>query len=169
MIGLGRSPLISIEEVTIDAGTLDSGSYRIDDGKWLVRQDSQGWPTCQDLGRPIGDPCTFSVSFTFGQAPPKAGENAAALLASEAYKSQTPSLAGSCKLPSRISSITRQGVSMAVLDPMSFMKDGFTGIYAIDLFIRAYNPSKQIRKPMVYSPDMANLGRRQTWPGGTGR
>jgi hypothetical protein len=163
-IGLGRSPIISVESVMIDGAVLDPADYRVDDGKWLVRQDYSGWPTCQDLSRTTDESNTFAVSFTFGQDPPQAGSNAATLLASEIYKSMTPALAGSCKLPSRVSSITRQGVSIAVLDPMTFMKDGFTGLYQVDLFLRSFNPNHQIRKPMVFSPDTVNIGRRQTWP-----
>jgi hypothetical protein len=164
IIGLGRSPIVSVEEVMIDGAVLDPADYRVDDAKWLVRQDCSGWPTCQDLSRTTDQLCTFAVSFTFGQDPPESGQAAATLLASEFYKAQTPALAGQCKLPSRVSSISRQGVSIAVLDPMTFISQGFTGLYMVDVFIRAFNPNKQIRKPMVFSPDMVNLGRRQTWP-----
>lgn len=164
MIGLGRSPIVSVEEVNISGVVLDPSEYRVDDAKWLIRQDCSGWPTCQNMYARLGDSFTFGVNFTFGQAPPISGQNACIVLAAEMYRGATPSLASSCALPKRVSSITRQGVSIAVLDSMSYLRDGFTGISSIDMFIKAFNPTKQIRKPMVFSPDMVNLGRRQTWP-----
>lgn len=162
-IGLGRSPIIGINEVMIDGEVIDPSEYRIDDGKWLVRQVCcDGWPTCQDMSCPLGEPNTFGVDFKFGQNPPVAGQIAATILASEFYKAATPGLA--CSLPTRITSITRQGISFAILDPQTFLTDGLTGNYQVDLFIKAYNPNKQIRRPMVWSPDIANIARRDTTP-----
>lgn len=163
-IGLGHSPIISIESIQINGEILDPSSYRVDDQKWLVRQDYLTWPTCQKMYAPLGDPATFGVDFTFGENPPIAGQNACTILSAELYKASVPSLAGSCQLPKRISSITRQGVSIAVLDPMTYLEKGYLGISSIDMFIEAYNPYRQVRKPMVFSPDMVNVGRRQSWP-----
>lgn len=164
MIGLGRSPLVSIEQVTIDGTALASTAYRIDDAKWLARQDGHGWPTCQNLGAPLADKNTFGIDFTFGQDPPQSGKDAATVLSAEWYKGLTPALAGSCALPKRVSSISRQGVTLAVLDPMAYIQKGYTGIASVDMFIKAANPKGWVRKPMVYSPDTVNIARRQTWP-----
>lgn len=156
-IGLGRSPLVSIESVTIDEEVIDPINYRIDDQKWLVRTDCCPWPMC-------GCTCdNFVVQFTFGEAPPQIGADAALILAAEMYRAMTPGVSD-CRLPARLTSITRQGVSMALIDPMDFMDKGLTGIYQIDMFIMSYNPAKQIKKPMVWSPDVINSGRRPTWP-----
>lgn len=162
-IGLGRSPVISVEAVQIDGDEVDPSEYRVDDNKWLVRQTCcDGWPTCQDLSCPLGDPCTFGVQFTFGQDPPQSGIDAALILAAEFYRSATPGL--SCQLPQRVTSISRQGVSFAILDPQTFLDAGRTGIYQVDMFIKAYNPNGQIRRPMVYSPDVPNTAIRTTSP-----
>jgi hypothetical protein len=162
MIGLGRSPITDIEWVQIDGEELDPADYRVDDGKWLVRQDCSGWPTCQDISQPLGEACTFGVSFTWGQDPPQAGKTAANILATEFIAAVTPGM--TCHLPARVTSITRQGVSFTVLDPQTFLNEGRTGIYTVDLFLKAYNPNGQIRRPMVWSPDFVNTARRQTWP-----
>jgi len=163
MIGLGRSPLIDITQILIDGAVVDPSEYRIDDAKWLQRNDGCGaWPTCQNLSAPVGDPCTFEVEFRWGQDPPPAGQRAAEQLSAEFYKADTPGL--NCSLPARITSITRQGISFAVLDPQTFLGQGLTGNYQIDLFIKAYNPGGQVKKPTVFSPDVANVARRQTWP-----
>jgi hypothetical protein len=155
-IGLGRSPLIEITEVIIDGEVFDSINYRIDDAKWLVRTDCCPWPMC-------GCSCDyFTIDFKWGEEPPQLGADAALILAAEMYRAMTPGM--TCKLPARLTSIQRQGLTMAVIDPMDFMEKGLTGIYQVDMFLQAYNPGKQIRKPTVFSPDVINTGRRQTWP-----
>ena len=156
-IGLGRTPLVSIEEVVINGEVIDPLQYRIDDHKWLVRTDCCAWPMC-------GCTCDdFTVSFTFGDKPPELGVQAALMLSAEFYRAMTPGNKN-CKLPARVTSISRQGLTIGLIDPMDFMDKGLTGIYQIDMFLLAYNPGKQIKKPTVFSPDVANSGRRQTWP-----
>jgi hypothetical protein len=153
-IGLGRSPLQEIIEIVIDGVELDAINYRIDNQKWLVRNDCYAWPMC-------GCTCDgFSVKFKWGESPPQLGVDAALILAAEMYRFMTPGT--TCRLPARLSSITRQGVSMALIDPMDFMEKGLTGVYQVDMFLQAFNPGKQIRKPIVFSPDVNNFGRRQT-------
>jgi hypothetical protein len=44
-----------------------------------------------------------------------------------------------CKLPERITSVTRQGVSWTVLDPLDFMQKGLTGIGTIDHWLSVAN------------------------------
>jgi hypothetical protein len=166
MIGLGRQPIVSVESILIDGEIVDPTTYRVDDQLWLVREcdDCCGWPTCQNLAAPIGDACTFGVNFTFGQAPPAMGEIACGTLAAELYKAITPALTSTCALPKRVSMVVRQGVTVGVLDPQTYLAKGFTGISAIDMFISSYNPGKWIRKPMVYSPDLVQVSRAQSWP-----
>ncbi len=152
-IGLGRSPIVLINSVTIDGTALDPSEYQIEDGQWLVRMPCcAGWPLC-------GCGCDLMVvDFMFGQDPPQLGMDAANVLASEMYRAKTPG--ATCKLPARLTSITRQGVSMALIDPMDFIKEGKTGIYVVDMFLQAYNPSRQIKPPLVYSPDVPTMARR---------
>jgi hypothetical protein len=157
-IGLGRGPIISVEEVVLHEEILDPINYRVEDQKWLVRSDCSGWPTCGCES--CHDP--FMVSFTFGEEPPQLGIDAATILSAELYRANTPNQV--CKLPVRLTSITRQGVTMAVIDSMDFFKNGLTGNYQVDLFIKTFNPAQQIRKPIAFSPDMINTGRRTTWP-----
>lgn len=156
-LGLGRTPLNEIIEVVINGEVFDPINYRIEDQKWLVRTDCCAWPMC-------GCSCDdFTISFKFGEGPPQLGTDAALILSAEMYRFMTPG-GKNCRLPSRVTSIVRQGVSIALIDPMDFMKSGLTGIYQIDMFLMAYNPGKQIKKPTVFSPDVVNAGRRQTWP-----
>lgn len=64
-----------------------------------------------------------------------------------------------CNLPQRVTSISRQGVSYTVLDPQDFVDELRTGIYTIDLFLKAVNPDKAKNKARVFSPDVARARR----------
>src|SRR5262245_62137285 len=154
-IGLGRYPIVSIDEVITNDGVLDPANYHVDDAKWLVLDTHccATWPSCSCLDE-------LSVTLKFGEDPPQMGQDAALILSAEMYRAMTPSM--SCKLPARMTSITRQGISFALIDPMDFMDKGLTGIYQVDMFIKAYNPGGQVRRPMVWSPDLANTGKRVT-------
>jgi hypothetical protein len=173
-ITLGVYPLTSIVSI-IQADTtnpaypasttLDSSLYRIDDYRWLVRQPdtdggNPGWPCCQRLDRPIGEEQTFQVTFTWGQSPPAAGVRAAAALACELALACSPETIGQCRLPKRITDISRQGVSMALIDPFDFLDKGLTGIYEVDVFLRTYNPSQLRRRAGIISPDIPRHARR---------
>jgi hypothetical protein len=159
-IGLGRAPINSVSEVILAGEVLDPINYAVEDQRWLVRTDCCSWPTCGCEG--CGDNA-FTVTFKFGDIPPQMGMDAATVLAAEMYRAMTPNTSG-CRLPTRLTSITRQGVTMAIIDPMDFFAKGLTGNYQIDLFINTYNPARQIRKPIVFSPDVTSTGRRRTWP-----
>jgi hypothetical protein len=150
-IRLGMYPIRAITQIKIDGVVLSSTKYRVDENRYLVRVDGQPWPAWQRTDLPDTQPGTFSVALTYGADPPSAGVNAAAALGAELAKSKAglPN-----RLPVRVQSITRQQVSMAILDPMAFLDKGMTGILEADLFIEAYNPTRQRRRPGVWSPDM---------------
>ena len=160
-------PLVSIEEVLIDGAILDPSRYRIDDWRRLVRLRDDGsispdaWPTCQQLDLATTEEDTFQIEFTYGQAPPAAGVAAAASLGCQLALACAGS--GDCRLPQRVQSITRQGVSMVLLDPFTFFDDGRTGLYDVDLFLAAYGPTSKKRWPaLVVNPDRHARVRRVT-------
>lgn len=164
-ITLGVYPLISISEVKIDGIALDPSLYRIDDHRYLVRlRDPDGsyvsWPCCQDILLPDTEPDTFSVSFTYGQSPPLAGIQAAAILACEFALACNPVSGAECRLPRRVQSITRQGVSMVLIDPMEFLNAGRLGIPEVDSFIATYNRYALRRTGAILSPDFPPRVRR---------
>ena len=59
-----------------------------------------------------------------------------------------------CLLPDRVTSISRQGVSFTILDPQNFLKEGRTGLYNVDLFIKSVNPVNALKKAKIFSPDV---------------
>lgn len=152
-VSVGLYPLIDITEVVIDGATVDASVYRIDDFRWLTRVDEQGWQWSD----------TFKVTATHGRTPPEMGVRAAAALGCQLYLSCQPETTGDCVLPQRVTNITRQGMSMVVLDPFEFLNDGKTGVYEVDLFLKSYNPSGLRRRAAVLSPDIGSrIHRRGT-------
>jgi hypothetical protein len=143
-------PVCEVSEVLVDGVALEPTTYRVDDFRRLVRADGECWPRCQDMTSPDTEEGTWSVSLTYGREPPQIALDAAAELACELIKAR---IGQACRLPQRMTSLTRQGVSMSFLDPMSFFKEGRTGIYLLDLAIRTLNPNLLMRPPGVYSPD----------------
>jgi hypothetical protein len=143
-------PVCEVSEVLVDGVTLEPTAYRVDDFRRLVRTDGECWPYCQAMSLPDTEEGTWSVSLTYGREPPQIALDAAAELACELIKAR---IGQACRLPQRMTSLTRQGVSMSFIDPMSFFKEGRTGIYLLDLAIRTLNPNLLMRPPGVYSPD----------------
>jgi hypothetical protein len=115
-----------------------------------------GWPTCQQLELPDTQPGTFSVTYTYGADPPTPGILAAKVLAGELALAMAQL---DNALPQRVTSVNRQGVTVAVVDAMDFLKTGNTGLYEVDLFIKAYNPHGARRYPRVWSPDRGRARR----------
>lgn len=165
-IRLGGWPLRSIVEVIVDGEVLSSLRYRIDDDRWLVRLpdadgSNPGWPTCQRMELASTELDTFEVTYTYGQDPPSLGVAAAAELACELTLACQPETIGECRLPQRVQSITRQGVTTVMLNPAEMFKNG-VGLPMSDLFLATYNPNKLRRRATVWSPDIGRAVRRIT-------
>lgn len=156
-------PVDSIVSVVVDGVTLAPDSYRVDNAKWLVRvgQTSDCWPECQHLELPPTEVGTFAVTYNKGIPVPPAGIRAVTAYALEIWKACVG--AGGCRLPSRVTDITREGVTMTMMDPLDFLKDGLTGIPEVDIWLTAVNPYGQRDQSRMYSP-RRSAPRRQTWP-----
>lgn len=156
-IQLGAYPVTNIDEVKVDGAVVPESSYRIDGFKYLVRTDGEPFPCCSDLSDLDN---AFSVTFDYGLEPPPAGVQAAADLACQLALACDDTRSGECKLPQRVTSLTRQGVSMVLLDPFDFLENGRTGVYSVDLWLSAVNPRGLRRPPAVLSPDIGQRVRR---------
>jgi hypothetical protein len=143
-------PVYRIISVTIDGATLAPSAYRAD-GNMLVRQDGQAWPSNQNLGAPLGGVNTWSVRYAKGQPVPVALNDAAGILANELAKAR---VGGACRLPQRIQSVTRQGVTVQALPLQELLDKGLTGIVEVDMAILAVNPFGLKQRPRVTSPDL---------------
>jgi hypothetical protein len=99
---------------------------------------------------------TFSVTVTYGADPPPHGVSAASKLAAEIAKD---AVGEKSALPRRITSITRQGVSISNADPMQFLTKGLLGIWECDSFLIDVNPARQFAPSLIWSPDLARRRR----------
>ena len=154
-------PIDSITNVIIDGATLDSAAYRVDNHRLVVRTDGGEWPTCQNMSAAAGEADTWSILYNRGYPVPAGGQVAAGVLAVELAKAACGDK--SCGLPQRVQSITRQGVTIAVLDAFDDIDTGHTGIWLIDSWVASV--VRRPRRMRVYSPDrMPPRARRQTWP-----
>lgn len=152
-------PVESIVEVMIDGEVLPDTSYRVDNRRRLVRLDGSEWPTCQQMDRPMTDTDTWQVTYMRGTPVPIGGQVAAAILACEFASSMTD---GECRLPQRVTNLTRQDVSMTFLDGFDDLKEGHTGIWEIDSWVASVMHTP--RPSTVSSPDYSmSKGRVTTW------
>lgn len=158
-------PVTSITEVIQNGVVVPPDEYRVDDRQWLVRLAGTGsWPQCQNYnvnaGLGIFEDNTLVVSYTRGEPVPQALLDAAATLACEFARA---CVGGPCRLPSRVSTVARQGVQLTFTNIDQLLDRGFTGLPEVDQIIRAYNPAGLPRPMRVFSPDWAQQ-REQTWP-----
>lgn len=160
-----RGPVATIEEVLIGDEVVPASAYRVDvaSGAWLLqRVDGDCWPGCQNMAANEGEPGTFAVTYGAGRALPAMLRIAAGLLACEYGKFLT---GGACSLPAKMTSLTRQGVTVEVEPPDP--DNGRTGIRMVDDVISTLNPSGRQRPPVVLSLDQPEACDRVTmiYPG----
>lgn len=158
-IELGAYPITAITEVRVDGVVLDPAAYRVDDWAVLVRLDGGMWPCCNNGTE---DPPHLAVDFTFGQAPPGSGVLAAVALTRELVKATCPS-GGPCALDQRVQSLSREGVTITIPGLVDTLREGRTGIPAVDLFLWSHNPNGLQRRGRILDLSGAGVHRR-TFP-----
>lgn len=143
-------PVDQVLTVKEDGTTLDADTYRVDNDSLLVRTDGKTWPRCG-----------LEVTYKRGVAVPAGGRVAAGVLAWELAKAACSDK--SCRLPQRVQTVTRQGVSIAMLDAFDDVDKGHTGIWIIDSWVTSM--TKIPAHAVVLSPDLPRAApRRKTWP-----
>jgi len=152
-------PIAAIVEIDLGGVDMPMSSFRVDNGNRLVRQDSECWPSCQNLGAPVGDPDTLTITYVPGILPSDGALWAAGTLACEFARACS---GGKCRLPSGITSIARQGVQFTLSSGM--FPDGMTGIREVDAYLTSINPNALRIPPMVWSPDVPWARHRYTTP-----
>lgn len=146
------APVASIPAtgVSVDGEIIPTTAWRVDDGQWLVRTDGQAWPDCQDYDADSGEG-VFTVTYNKGLAVPSTLLRAAGEMACEYAKACT---GGECRLPSRIQSLTRQGMTVSMVDVDSLLDRGLTGVQTVDQVITTFNPYGLKKKLSIWSPDL---------------
>lgn len=143
---LFRQPVVSIEAVRVFGVALDPSEFVVE-GNSVLRLDAC-FPCCDDCD----EPCV-EVDYSSGTPLPKAPMDE---LICEMLAGAT---GGVCKLPSRLVSLTRQGVTMDLGDPSEFAEAGLTGMPITDAFIRTVNPNRLATRSRVLSPDLGRSTR----------
>lgn len=148
-------------EVLVDGEVVDPDEYRLD-GRWLVALGQRRWPTTQRLELATTERYTFEVTYLQGQDPPALGRQAALELACElALACSTGEGVGGCRLPARVTTVVRQGVTTVALNPNELFANG-VGLPVSDLFIATYNPRKLQRRGRFWHPSTRSVARRST-------
>lgn len=144
----------NVLEVVVDGATLDPSAYQLFDGRLLVRGGGLDWPYDQDLSRPTtgpGSPGTWSVTYESGTPVPTEAKVAAATLACQLLKLMVG--APDCAIPDRVTALTRQGVSLTILDPNQFFKEGRTGITLVDMWLASLDAARKKRRASIAGPE----------------
>lgn len=152
-IALPATPATEVTDVTIDGVSIPLANFQIVNHRHLHYIDNS-FPTTQYLDDP------WTVTYEFGIPVPVDGEIAAGILACELAKSM---LNLPCRLPRKLQSISRQGVTMQLVDS-DYLQNGLTGIQEVDEFIVSVNPHSLRERSRVYSPDIPRPN-RITWSG----
>lgn len=150
-------PIAEVCAVFIDGNLLPDNRYRLDNRQRLVRTDGEKWPSCQDMTADCNKPGSMCVEYIPGIRLDTAGSFAAGILACEFAKA-CDGVGGKCRLPSGVTSLVRQGVSMVLNEGM--FANGQTGIREVDAYIRSINPNGLVIPPKVWSPDLEPAGHR---------
>lgn len=149
VISLPR-PVGEILSIEIEGVELDPDAYRVDNSRWLVRQDGLPWPTWQNRDAPDGSPGTWSVTYMRGREVPAGGRIAAGVFSLQIMKALCHD--NTCELPQRVQTITRQGVTMTMMDGFEDLEAGRTGLWLVDSWVASImSPPRGGR---VLSPDV---------------
>lgn len=159
---LSRGPVIAVSQVKVYGDVIDPARYRLDGGNRLVwmrdpdpshQQRFFSWPACQILEFPDTEAWTWSVAYSYGRVRPEGGRMAAAALGCQlALAMGAGAGTSACRLPQRVTNITRQGVSMVVLDPLTLIKDGLTGLPEVDMWVSSIRIGRQQRGGAMMIP-----------------
>jgi hypothetical protein len=142
-------PIVSVEGVSEDGEALSTDAYHVEGRRVLVRDDGKPWPACG-----------LEVTYTRGTPVPVGGQVAAGVLAMELALAACAS--DKCRLPKRVQTVTRQGVTIAMLDAFDDVDKGHTGIWIVDSWIASVTRSPV--QARVLSPDKPRSPvRRRTW------
>jgi hypothetical protein len=157
-----QGPVYSIESVTVGGVAVPADEWKLLTGNRLARCGGC-WPACQNYCDESG----LVVTYMRGVPPGLDAIRAVSLLACKKLQQCPPGGAGCGELPSGVTSISREGLSMQ-LDNTIGSSDGAsvmsTGIPYVDRWIASINPYGITDQASVWSPDVPMP---QIWRTGT--
>src|SRR5262245_8952130 len=144
-------PIGVLYEVRVDGTVVDPADYTVYSNRlvWANPTLDCPWPACQDLRLPDTEVGTFSVTYLNAYPVDGLGAYAVGILT---YEYSQACMGNTCRLPSGVTSVSRQGVSFTV--EAGAFPNGFTGIREVDAFIALWNPNAQQQATRVWAPGM---------------
>jgi len=143
-VRLPRDKVTEVTSVTVNGSPFTS--YNLTRSGWLERIDGKRWDLCS--GATV-------VTYRHGEPPPRGGVQSAVTLAIEIARDIYG--LGKCRLPKRLSTVTRQGVTVDILDSLDVLKEGGTGLTYVDMWLHSVNPEARPQMAGVWSPDVPRL------------
>lgn len=137
-----NQPIRDVQMILEGDIELSPTDFMIVNGAYVVKADKSSWNYQEGI----------TITYSHGTRPPSAGARAAKRLGNELVLAAAGD--SDCALPERITSVSRQGIDYAILDPGDFIEEGRTGLHEVDLFIHAANPYRAQKRPKVFSPDI---------------
>lgn len=147
---LHHRPIVEVTGVTELGAALTPGVDFVWSDSYLKRLGAC-WPCIDNCELP-----PVVVEYTAGVGFPAGTDAAMGELACEILKAWN---GDACRLPSRATSITRQGVTVSMANPSEFVTNGQLGLPVADLWLRMVNPVHLGRPSRVYSPDQPRMER----------
>lgn len=160
VLDIGIYPITAVNSVKIDGQPFTA--FALYDQRYIRRTDDQGWPACQDLRLASTEVNTFEVTVTYGYAPPMAGQFAAALLAGELALGVLED--NDCRLPrGLVSSVVREGVTVAFRNSETSLNHGYTGLQEIDMWLATIpEPLRSAGPSQVFVPEFHKKSTQRT-------
>lgn len=144
-IHLSGRPAIVAEVIQIRDGADLTDQVTLFDGYVLTLPGYR----CGGQGQRCADGGCIQVNYSYGSSPPNNVMQAIDALCAEMQKAEDGQ---PCRLPERVTSVTRQGMSWTLLDPQDFLNEGRTGLPEVDLVLSVYNPGKARARARVFTP-----------------
>jgi hypothetical protein len=156
---------VAIQQVVVNGSPLQPGTdYVLLNKRRLVRMSGSSsqfppapapntpyyWPCCQDLRQQEDSEGCWYIDYFWGKPVPADGQIAALTLACEMAKAFS---GNESSLPDRVTTIARQGITAIVMDPLTFVEKGLTGLPMVDLFVISANPFGLRRRSSITSPE----------------
>lgn len=145
-------PVQEVTQLKLAGAVVASSQYRLAQGAVYLTDGS--WPSSTAAAPGI------EVAYSWGIPVNGTGiEMAVALAMGEAaFEYLQPSLGGQCRLPSNVSSITRQNVTVNFTAAADIPK-GLTGLPLVDALINTVNPNRLMERSKVFIPEMPIVAR----------
>lgn len=144
-VHLSGSPVVDVASVKTEDGTLLTAELESAQFLTIDQDVAVAAGAGLDRGKYV------EVEYTYGEEdPPAVVARAVEVLAAELVAASS---GDSCRLPDRVTTISRQGMSWTVLDPQDFLTEGRTGIYEIDLALSVANRGGAKARARVFSPE----------------